>query len=134
MLSSLAAAGLPATKENLGRLFTEDEYLEELEVMAETRAYFRVRSVPSLRSPLSFPDRFPQIAFKARSSLPPLVARTSASQQRIIDLVPSAIDHDFIRALPDQILERLIRGLGIQGERGAENARAMLAQSATLAM
>ncbi|KAL8280533.1 hypothetical protein RQP46_007181 [Phenoliferia psychrophenolica] len=41
-LASLAQIGLPASKETLPKLFSDDEYLEELIVMAETRAYFQI--------------------------------------------------------------------------------------------
>lgn len=42
LLENLASVGLPSAMEALPRLFSDDKFLEELIVMAETRAYFQI--------------------------------------------------------------------------------------------
>ncbi|KAI5479945.1 hypothetical protein MNV49_002235 [Pseudohyphozyma bogoriensis] len=95
--SALGAAGLPTEQSNLARLFPNDVYETELDVMAYVRAFF-------------------QIAFK-----------------RIVDDTPRAIDRDVIRPLSSKILERLVQGLGLHGDGGADTARRMLAESPEIA-
>ena len=116
--SALAGGGLPTNLANLARLFPVDSYEEELITMAKTRAYF-------------------QISFKvgccSRRALASAADRIS-SPQRIIDDIPRAIDADFVRPLAQALLKRLVEGLGIHQDGGADAARAWLAESQEVAM
>ena len=111
-LQHLAAAGFTGVgEEDLKRLRKPDTHDEELEVMAETRAYF-------------------QIAFKVCPFLHCLqVIPADDFLQRVIDYLPRVIDASFLQPLPGLLHNALISELHIAHEDGLAQCRRYLAES-----
>ncbi len=110
-LAALAALGYTGlTEEDLGKLNKADEYEEELQLMAEVRAYF-------------------QVAYKVglRASCPSFMHLT-ATLQRVIDNVPMSIDYYFLYAFAEQLHERLFERLGLGTANAAARCSAYVAE------
>ncbi|PSR74398.1 hypothetical protein PHLCEN_2v9906 [Hermanssonia centrifuga] len=88
-LSALAALGFHVTATDLGKLHPPDIYEEELEVMAEVRAYF-------------------QVAYKLSK-----IDEHFWGGQRIIDYVPMSIDNVLLSAFAESLQACLIEKLGL---------------------
>lgn len=107
-LAELTRLGYPVKEDDLGKLNPPDEYQEELEVMAEVRAYF-------------------QVSYKvcsARAFVCLQTVLTVARAQRIIDYIPLSIDQHFLYALAERLQGVLIEKLGL----GSAKADARCAQ------
>ena len=102
------ATGINATEEMLAKLNLEDPYEEELIVMAETSAYFRV-------------------AYKVRV-FRLLLQSYSHHLQRVIDNIPRVIDHGFMRAVADGLYDALVTGLSLETDKATERASFFLAE------
>lgn len=109
LLAKLGYTGLNA--DDLGKLNPPDEFEEELQVMAEVRAYFHVAYKAS-----------PAASSKIR-----LVANLS-SAQRIIDYAPLSIDHLFLYGLSERLQDTLIEKLGLGSARSTERCTAYLSE------
>lgn len=108
-LATLAELGLAVKEADLAPLRGNACYDDELVVMAETSAYFRV-------------------AYKVR---PPsaLCARSVLTRlQRIIDNIPRVVDHGFVRATAEDLYDALVLGLGLGSDRAGEQAAMYLAE------
>lgn len=107
-LAELTKLGYPVKEDDLGKLNPPDEYQEELEVMAEVRAYFQV----------SYKVRLARAFAALRAVLTVVLA------QRIIDYIPLSIDQHFLYALAERLQGVLIEKLGL----GSARADARCAQ------
>jgi hypothetical protein len=108
-LKTLARHGFPTTKDDLlSKLGREDEHKEELEVMAEVQAYFRV-------------------SYKA--CCPPVQRTWLTLAQRMIDMIPRIIDHIFLRQISKDLFGALLAGLELDDDNAGARAQAYLEEN-----
>jgi hypothetical protein len=115
-LDALAEAGYAnITASNLSRLNPPDEFEEELQVMANVRAYFQVAHKVCAHIPLIY--YFRKVYFPLK---------------RIIDYVPLAIEHSLHQALVDELYCGIVRKLDLTSG-GSDMLKELLAENSGIA-
>lgn len=111
LLARLRALGYGINStEDFVKLAEADPFEQEMIVAAEVRAYF-------------------QVAYKVNSlSVTFVFCCSSARHQRLADIVPLVIDHDFVAALGARIHAALITQLEIGSKEGIDRAERLLAE------
>ncbi len=113
-LANLAKLGYTGIGEDdLGKLNPPDIYEEELQVMAEVRAYF-------------------QVAYKVCLPVLHCAGRSCPREQRVIDYIPLSIDHHFLYAFVKQLQQLLFERLGLGTARSAERCNEYVAEEPTI--
>lgn len=115
-LAALAKLGIHGLKpEDLGKLQPPDVYEEELEVMAEVRAYFQVAYK------VTFLSRLTALCVTHFGTF-------LCCMQRVIDYVPMMIDKQFLHAFKDALQGFLIEKLGLGTQKAAARCALYLAE------